>query len=209
MHTCFYRQPQSRGTRSQREIALLRCFVIFVMYVGGLLLTTQVNAETEGRFEVVRAETRAVDGTWLVDALFDLSLDHDTQQALRNGVTLSIQRQFEIIRRRLMWADEVMLEKQQTIELRYLLLNQRYVLTDTDTNTQSSYATLYSALRHISQLRDYPLVPTDQLEDGEQYDVALRVVLVKEDLPGPLQMLAFWRGDFSLESEWYWWTLKQ
>jgi hypothetical protein len=37
----------------------------------------------------------------------------------------------------------------------------------------------------------------------------LRAVLVQEELPGPLQMLAFWRGDFSLESEWYRWTLRQ
>lgn len=209
MHTCFYRQPQNWGTLRRRDIVWLRYFAVFAMCVAGLLLTTPVNAEAEGRFEVARADTRAVGGTWLVDALLDLSLDDDTQQALQNGVTLSIQMQFEIIRKRLMWTNEIVLEKQQTVELRYLLLSQRYVVTYLDTNTQSSYATLYSALRQISQLRDYPLVPTDQIEDDEQYDVALRVVLVQEELPGPLQMLAFWRGDFSLESEWYRWTLKQ
>jgi Domain of unknown function (DUF4390) len=209
MLTCIHRQLQSREARSTCDIALLRCFVIFVICVAGLLLTTQARAEPEGRFEVVRAEARAVDDTWLVDALFDLSLDSDTQQALRNGVTLTIQMQFEVLRKRLFWPDEIVLEKKQSVELRYLLLSQRYVVTYTDTNTQSSYATLYSALRYISQLRDYPLLPTDQLKADGRYDVALRVVLVKEDLPGPLQMLAFWSGDFTLESEWYWWTLKQ
>jgi Domain of unknown function (DUF4390) len=188
---------------------VLRCFVIFLIYVAGLLLATPVRAETEGRFEVVRAEARAVEGMWLVDAIFDLSLDRDIQQAVRNGVTLTIQMQFEVVRKRLLWPDEIVLEKQQTVELRYLLLSQRYVVTNTDTNIQSSYATLYSALRYVSQLRDYPLLPTDRLKADSNYDVALRVVLVKEDLPGPLQMLAFWSGDFTLESEWYWWTLKQ
>lgn len=209
MLTRIYHQPQSREIRSTRDITLLRCFVIFVVCVAGLLSTTQVRAEPEGRFEVVRAEARAVDDMWLVDALFDLSLDSEIQQALRNGVTLTIQMQFEVIRKRLLWPDEVVLEEQQTVELRYLLLSQRYVVTHTDTNTQSSYATLYSALRYISQLRDYPLLPIDQLKADGRYDAALRVVLVKEDLPGPLQVLAFWRGDFTLESEWYWWTLKQ
>jgi len=209
MPTCIYRQPPSRGTWSRHDIAVLRCFVIFLIYVAGLLLTTPVRAETEGRFEVVRAEARAVEGMWLVDAIFDLSLDREIQQAVRNGVTLTIQMQFEVVRKRLLWPDEIVLEKQQTVELRYLLLSQRYVVTNTDTNIQSSYATLYSALRYVSQLRDYPLLPTDRLKADSNYDVALRVVLVKEDLPGPLQMLAFWSGDFTLESEWYWWTLKQ
>ena len=182
---------------------------MLIIFVASLLLTTSVRAETEGRFEVARADSRIVAGTWLVDALLSLSLDSDTQKALQNGVALTLQLQYEIVRKRLIWTNEVVLKKQQKIELRYLLLSQRYVVTYTDTNTQSSYATLYSALRQISQLRDYPLVPADQINDDEEYEVALRVVLVKEDLPGPLQMLAFWRGDFSLESEWYRWTLKQ
>jgi len=196
-------------TSSRHASFSLRCAAMFVSCVASLLLTTSARAETEGRFEVARADSRIVAGTWLVDALLSLSLDSDTQKALQNGVALTIQLQYEIVRKRLIWTNEVVLEKQQKIELRYLLLSQRYVVTYIDTNTQSSYATLYSALRQISQLRDYPLVPADQIKDDEEYEVALRVVLVKEDLPGPLQMLAFWRGDFSLESEWYRWTLKQ
>ena len=95
-------------------------------------------------------------------------------ESLQNGVTLTIQMQFEVVRKRLVWTNEIVLEKQQTVELRYLLLSQRYVVTDTDTNMQSSYATLYSALRQISQLRDYPLVPTNQIKNDEEYEVALR-----------------------------------
>jgi len=169
---------------------------------------TPVKAETEGRFEVVRADTRLENGTWLADALVDLSLDTDTQKALQNGVPITIELQFELVRKRLLWTDAIVLEKKARIELRYMLLSQRYVVTYPDTNTQSSYATLYSALRQIGLFRDYPLVASELIDDDE-YEVALRAVLVKEELPGPLQMLAFWRGDFSLESEWYRWNLRQ
>jgi hypothetical protein len=192
-----------------RAMLCLRWLPLFVACLAGLLLITPLRAETEGRFEVARANTRADNGTWLLDGLVDLSLDADTQQALRNGVTLTIQLQFEIVRQRPFWTDAIVLEKQQRFELSYLLLSQRYVVTQPDTNTQSSYATLYSALRQIGLLRDYPLVPTELINDDEQYEVGLRAVLVQEDLPGPLQMLAFWRGDFGLESEWYRWNLRQ
>ncbi len=190
-------------------IACPQRLALLVACLASLLLITPLKAETEGRFEVARANTRADNGTWLLDGLVDLSLDTDTQQALQNGVTLTIQLQFEIVRKRPFWTDVIVLEKQQRFELSYLLLSQRYVVTYPDTNTQSSYATLYSALRQIGLLRDYPLVPTELINDDERYEVGLRAALVQEYLPGPMQMLAFWRGDFSLESDWYRWNLKQ
>jgi len=35
----------------------------------------------------------------------------------------------------------------------------------------------------------------------------VRAVLDTERLPGPLRLLAFWRRDWSLGSEWYRWPL--
>lgn len=209
MRTTTDRQRHNPGTRCLRFIFGPHWLALFVACLAGLALMTPVRAETEGRFDVARANTRVDNGTWLVDALIDLSLGDDTERALQNGVTLSIQLQFEVVRKRPFWTDAIVLERQQRIELRYLLLSQRYVVTYPDTNTQSSYATLYSALRQIGLLRDYPLIPTELINDDDEYEVGLRAVLVPEDLPGPLQMLAFWRGDFSLESEWYRWNLRQ
>jgi len=33
-------------------------------------------------------------------------------------------------------------------------------------------------------------------------------VLDQKTLPGPLQVFAFWSGGFSLESDWYEWTVR-
>ena len=64
------------------------------------------------------------------------------------------------------------------------------------------------ALRQIGRIRDFRLVETAAIDDDARHIFSMRVVLNREKLPGPLQILIFWRGDFSLESEWYRWILK-
>jgi hypothetical protein len=46
------------------------------------------------------------------------------------------------------------------------------------------------------------------LEDGRGYYVRIRAVLDEEQFPGPLRLLAFWRRDWSIASEWYRWPLR-
>ena len=161
----------------------------------------------EGRFEVTRGETRLVDDQWLLDGRVDLDLSEEAIDALESGVMLTIQMQFELINRRRFWTDEQVASNTIDFELQYIALTQRYLVRNQSTGEQQSYATLFSALRNLGRIRDWVVMPNSGLDNDETYVVALRAVLNQERLPGPLQMLAFWRGDFSLESNWYRWIL--
>ena len=46
------------------------------------------------------------------------------------------------------------------------------------------------------------------VEPGHEYTVRMRAVLDAEKLPGPLRLIAFWRRDWSLGSDWYRWQLQ-
>lgn len=165
-----------------------------------------VPAAADGRFEVVNASARPAGSAWLVDARIDLELSSEALDALDSGVPLSIEFQYEVTQRRRFWADRVVVNRQQNFELQYLSLSQRYVVRNLDTLAVNSYATLFSALRYLGQVRDFRV--TDEPLDGSaaEHTFGLRAVLDWEKLPGPLAMLNFWRGDFSLESDWYRWT---
>lgn len=164
-------------------------------------------AVADGRFEIIGADYREEDGMWLADARLGLELSSEALEALNSGVALSIQTQFEVTRRRRAWPDALAEDRQRNIQLSYLSLSQRYLIKNLDTGEQESYATLYSALRQIGRVRDFPVIAAEKIKLGERYIVSVRVVLNQEALPGPLQVLIFWRGDFSLESEWYRWKL--
>lgn len=161
---------------------------------------------SDGRFEVANATARHSDEGWLVDARVDLQLSGAAIDALQNGVTLSFEFQYEVTEYRRFWTNKELATARQDMELQYLSLSQRYLVRWLDTGEQASYATLFSALRYMGQVRSYRL-PIDLPPVGDnEYLFAMRAVLTRETLPGPLQMLTFWRGDFSLESNWYQWT---
>lgn len=176
----------------------------------GALLCLQVPATLadDGRFEVTRAATRVADNNWLLDARLDLELSSRVIEALESGVTLSFSVQFELTRQRNFWIDVDELEASQAFELKYMALNERYIVRNTSTGEQKSYATLFSALRNLGQIRDWAVVPVDRIDPERTYNCGLRVVLNQDALPGPLQLITFWRGDFLLESEWYRWKLR-
>jgi hypothetical protein len=165
-------------------------------------------AAGSGRFEIINADFRIDEGMWVADARSDLELSEEALQALENGVGLTLQYQFSVTRQRNFWPDKVIAKRTQNIQLQYLSLSRRYTINNLDTDEQISYATLFSALRQLGQTRDFPIMAAADIDPDESHYISMRVVLNRENLPGPLQVLVFWRGDFSLESEWYRWTLK-
>jgi hypothetical protein len=163
----------------------------------------------DGRFEVINATARLESDAWLADARVDLELNDEALQALKNGVTLRIAFQYEVSRQRRFWTNEVITAGQLDFELEYLSLSRRYLVRNVPEQTVNSYATLFSALRFLGQLRDVRLIDDRLGNQPARYEFGLRAVLDWQKLPGPLAMLTFWRGDFSLESDWYRWTPKE
>jgi hypothetical protein len=182
-------------------------FSLLIAGLSGFFMPSAFAAGS-GRFEIVNADFRVDEGMWVADARSDLELSEEALQALENGVALTIQYQFTVTRQRNFWPDKVIAERIQNIHLQYLSLSRRYVVHNLNTDEQISYATLFSALRQIGQIRDFSIMAAADIDPDASNSISMRVVLNRENLPGPLQVLIFWRGDFSLESEWYRWTLK-
>jgi hypothetical protein len=59
----------------------------------------------------------------------------------------------------------------------------------------------------LGRIERLPLIDAAILEGGRTYELRLRAVLDVERFPGPLRLLAFWRRDWSLASDWYRWPL--
>jgi len=74
---------------------------------------------------------------------------------------------------------------------------------------QASFGSLPAALEYLGHVEQLPLIDTAVLEDDRGYDVRLRASLDQEQFPGPLRLLAFWRRDWSIASEWYRWPLRR
>ncbi len=178
---------------------------------AGLLQPTlaQDSIERAGYFEVRSASTRQVGGVHTLDARLQLVLSSEALAALSSGVSLVIELQLELIRDRRFWWDDAEADLQVRFELEYRPLSQRYIVRNTNSGDQDSFATLYSALNNLGRVQGLPVIDDALLEPGDDYRIRLRAMLQTQQYPPPLRLLFFWRSEWQLQSEWYEWLLER
>jgi hypothetical protein len=161
-----------------------------------------------GAFEVRSASTELRDGVYFLSAVISYRLSTDARDALHAGVPLGIRLDVEIFHPRRWWFDNENSTLRQSYQLEYHALSERYIVLNVNSGNQESFGSLGAALDYLGKIDRLPLIDAALVEDEREYDVRLRAVLDEEQFPGPLRLLAFWRRDWSIASEWYRWPLR-
>lgn len=204
----------STAAATLRSAIAAGSFALAFGYVGiangqDLLPSQPVQvADDPGHFAVRMASVELRDGVYFLDALIDYSLSSEARDALQSGLPLTIRLEVEIAHGRRFWFDNELANLQQRYQLDYHALSERYIVQSVNSGDQQSFATLFAALNYLGKIEHLPLIDAALVEDGREYDVRLRAVLDVEQFPGPLRLLAFWRRDWSLASEWHRWPLQ-
>ncbi len=165
--------------------------------------------EDPGHFEVRSASLQLSGGVYYLDAWLEYRLSSDANRALQSGVPLTIRVDVEVLTDRRFWFDTEQASLRQRYQLEYHALSERYIVLNLNSGVQASFATLFSALNYLGRIEHLPLIDAALLDAGRDYDLRLRTVLDVEQFPGPLRLLAFWRRDWSIGSDWYRWHLRR
>lgn len=163
----------------------------------------------ETGLEIRNAGTRLNNGVWYLTARIEYRLNRATLDALQSGIPLTFELQVEVDRTRNWLPDEDVASLRQYFELSWQPLARSYLVRNKNSGDQRTHATLYAALNDLGRITALPLIDAAIIDEREEYEVSLRAVLDQQQLPGPLRMLAFWDDGFTLESEWYRWTLRR
>jgi hypothetical protein len=161
-----------------------------------------------GYFVVRSATAELRDGVYFLNASIEYRLSSEARDALQSGVPLTIRLDVELTHDRRFWFDSEDAALRQLYQLEFHALSERYIVLNVNSGDQASFATLFAALEYLGEIERLPLIDAALLEDGRGYDLRLRAVLDVEQFPGPLRLLAFWRRDWSLASDWYQWPLR-
>jgi uncharacterized protein DUF4390 len=164
--------------------------------------------EDPGYFEVRQASTTLKDGVYFLDALIEYRLSSEARSALQSGLPLTIRVEVELLRNRRFWFDADDAALHQRYQLEYHALSERFTLQNLNSGDQTSFSTLNAALEWLGHVDHFPLIDAALIEPGHEYSLRMRAVLDAEKLPGPLRLIAFWRRDWSLGSDWYRWHLQ-
>lgn len=177
---------------------------------AGLLaaVTPAVAQEDEGGFTVRSAESELMGGVYFVNAVIDLQLSAEALEALESGVPLIVHIEVDLIIIRRFWIDDEEADVDQRFELAYHALTERYIVRNLNSGDQASFASVDAALNYLGRIERLPFIDEAVLNSGRSYDARIKAELDMDEFSGPLRLLTFWRRDFSLESDWFRWPLR-
>lgn len=165
------------------------------------------KSQAEG-FRILAAETKLKEHVFHLDANMDLKFSYDALEALRSGVPLIVLVNIEVQKDRNWWWDKTIAELEQGYLLLYHALSEKYIIHNLNSGAQQNFTSLNTALYSLSNIRDFPLIDKNLLEEGDDYYVRLRTYLDIESLPAPMRPIAYISSQWQLESDWFSWPLK-
>ena len=187
--------------RSSRG-ALLAGVCALVMAAWSLSLADALD----GILEVRSAYVNIDKGVFLLHARVDYPVSEALRSALKDGVTLSFDLDARVDRERRLWFNANIVDLTLRRELTYHAVSNRYVVRDTRSRDQESFATLDEALDYLGKIDAWPILVEPQL-DGGSYSISVRAGMRRGHLPASLRAILFWTDDWARVSEWYTWSL--
>jgi len=163
-------------------------------------------AALDGVLEVRSAYVNISKGVFLLHARIDYPVSETIRSALKDGVTLSFDLDARVDRERRFWFDANIVDLTLRRELTYHAVSDRYVVRDTRSRDQQSFATLDEALDYLGKIDAWPILVEPQL-DGGSYTISVRAGMRRGHLPASLRAILFWTDDWARVSEWYTWSL--
>jgi len=186
-------QPSS-WTRIAHGLLGLLLMCVLTMSLAQLDSSTKVTAV---KLEPSKAPAPAA---WNLAAEFQIELGHKLREAVDRGLPLQFTVDFQLMRSRWYWVDEEVVSTTYPLNLSYNALTRTYRVV-TPTNTYNT-PTLEDAMQHMVKVRDWAVIPRDQIEIGQPYTAQVRFRLLLTELPKPFQISALVNSEWDLSSEW-------
>ena len=200
--------PQPQQHRGRPGIGAIRRPAVALLTALVLAAGPALSQDAQlGHFEVRSAATELRGGVYYLTATIDLTLSSEAEMALDSGLPLTLRFEVEFLNRLRLWWDAEEASLRQLYRIEWHPLTERYVVLNVNSGDRMAYPSLRQALDDLGRINALPLIDAAVLDRDRRYDVRLRAVLDTEQLPGPLRLLAFWRRDWSLGSEWFRWRL--
>jgi hypothetical protein len=169
----------------------------------GVLLWLPATSAVADEFEVTRMDCVQEGDFYLLYADIEYRLSDKALEALNNGIPLTLGTQVRVSHE---WAwgmwDRKLLDRELRFQLSYHALAALYQLEDLQTGEQQSFATLEAAIAALGEIRSLPVLSTEELEPGKEYQLEIQSYLDIDALPLPLRPMAYITPAWNLSSEW-------
>jgi hypothetical protein len=160
----------------------------------------------QGRFEIRSAYVERAEGVYQLNATLDFEVVEGARAAIRDGAPFTLHLEIVVRRERSYWIDEVVATLDQSYELVYHALSDRYLVRNVNSGEQVSYATLDAALDSLRVISNLPILDQALVRPERRHEISLRAGLDVRTMPDTLRFILFWSDDWRQRSEWYTWS---
>lgn len=176
-----------------------QCIKQFIFCSLLILNFISVSACAEG-IRIKSVEMERADNDWLLNATFQIELAPGLEDAVKKGVVLYFQTEFDVTRSRWYWFDEKPALAQRQTRLSYQPITQQYRIASE--GFTFSAKTILEALQAVGTIGGWKVVDNNQIDPGKSYTAALRMTLDLSKLPKPFQVNALNNRDWNVSSDW-------
>lgn len=182
--------------------------LFFLLLLAPLWFATGI-AHADERIELRSVYVVPKDDMYALHGQLVFDLPDGARKAIEQGATFNLSVEANIKRKRSLWYDAVEAEIAQQYEMVYHAVSGRYVVRDTNSGDQESFATLDAALDRLKSLNGIAFIGAAELApERSDHEVSVRAILLVRSLPRVLRILLFWSNDWQQTSDWYTWTLR-
>ena len=158
-----------------------------------------MSASAEG-IKLKSAELERLDNDWLLNATFQIELTPGLEDAVKKGVVLYFQTEFDLTRSRWYWFDEKPALAQRQTRLSYQPITQQYRIASEGFTFAAT--SMFEALQAVGSIGGWRVIDNGQIDPGKSYNAALRMTLDLSKLPKPFQVNALNNRDWNVTSDW-------
>ena len=178
--------------------------LLFVLVCAGLCYAP--SSWAQGRFDIRSAYIERAEGVYQLNATLDFEVVEGARAAVRDGAPFTMHLEIVVRRERSYWLDEVVATLDQSYELVYHALSDRYLVRNVNSGEQVSYATLDSALDSLRVISNLPILDQALVRPERRHEISLRGSVDVRTMPDTLRFILFWSDDWRQRSEWYTWS---
>ena len=149
------------------------------------------------------------DNDYLLDAAFTLELSDEVLKALKHGIPLQINTEFEVRMVRDWYPDKTIQSVNYIYQLSHQPLTEDYLTVNLKTGLRALYNSLSAALTNIGQFKHIKLVSKQVLSADNQYTGRTRMYLDLDSLPAPMRPQVYFSDSWNISSDWHEWLIKE
>jgi hypothetical protein len=126
------------------------------------------------------------------------------EKTIESGLPAAFSFNINLYRKRVLWPDAKITEIVLTHTIKYDNLRQEYQVTRSwDNNSVQTVKSFPEAQRLMTEIDSLTIVPLDQLEKGERYQIRAKAKLSRLALPFYLHYVLFFVSLWDFETDWY------